>query len=86
MEFTVEQVRELAHQCAGVGSGAVMALAPDVVMPAEDVEKGVEAVLATFGVPPGGALGYTEDELKGTARDAATHPTGDNDRDEWGRP
>lgn len=74
MELTIARLRELAYQAAGAGAAAVMMAAHErhgvqVVMPEEDVSKGVEAVLADFGVPAGGALGYTDDELKGTARD-----------------
>jgi hypothetical protein len=45
MSITAEKVREIAYQCAGVGSGAVMKEAPTVVMPEKPITAGVEAVL-----------------------------------------
>lgn len=47
-----EWIRELAYQCAGVGSGAVMEDAPDVVMPSEKISKRVDELLLEFGVQP----------------------------------
>lgn len=44
--MTKEKLRELAYQCAGVGSGAVMREAPHVVMPEAEITAGVEQVLA----------------------------------------
>lgn len=46
--YTAREVREIAHLGAGVGSGAVMRLAPGVVMPSEDIIEGVAEVLADF--------------------------------------
>lgn len=72
MELTVEQIRELAFQCAGAGASAVMRAAPDAVMPTEEATRAVESILADFGVPQPGAAGFSRDELRGTARDEAT--------------
>lgn len=43
--YTPAEVREIAYQAAGAGAGAVMALAPKVVMPTEDVQQAVETIL-----------------------------------------
>lgn len=50
MVFNDEQVREIAGQAAGLGAGAVMRLAPDVVMPSEEITAGLEALFAEHGV------------------------------------
>lgn len=39
------EVREIAYQAAGAGAGAVMKLAPEVVLPTEDIEQAVETIL-----------------------------------------
>lgn len=41
-------VREIAYRCAGAGSGAVMRLAPNVVMPAAEIGQAVEEILCDF--------------------------------------
>lgn len=41
-------VREIAYRCAGAGSGAVMRLASDVVMPAAEIGEAVEEILCDF--------------------------------------
>lgn len=42
---------QLAFECAGIGSGAVMALAPAVVMPSEVISVAVRRLLeGTYGI------------------------------------
>lgn len=51
MELTVEQIHEIVWQAAGVGSGAVMRRAPDVVMPEADINAGLNMLMEEFGIP-----------------------------------
>lgn len=44
--YSAEELRAVALQAAGLGAAAVMRLAPQVVMPAEDILHGVEELLA----------------------------------------
>lgn len=46
MQLSVEDIRGLVYQAAGVGSAAVMQLARDVVMPTEEIEAGLTKLLA----------------------------------------
>lgn len=43
---TERQIAEVVGQAAGLGAGAVMALAPDVEMPSEVISAGVDELLA----------------------------------------
>ena len=45
-----DQIREIAFQAAGAGSGAVMREAPTVVMPSEDITEMVNTILVEFGI------------------------------------
>jgi hypothetical protein len=49
------RVREIAGQSAGLGAGAVMREAPEVVMPDQEIAIGLSSLLAEFGV-----TGYPE--------------------------
>lgn len=44
--YTEKDVRTIAFMAAGLGAGEVMRRAPHVVMPTDDVEAGVEQILA----------------------------------------
>lgn len=46
--YTLREVQELVHLGAGVGSGAVMRQAPDVVMPSEEIIEGCQNVLDDY--------------------------------------
>ena len=40
-----DAIRTLAYNCAGLGAGAIMERAPDVVMPSEQIIAAVDALL-----------------------------------------
>jgi hypothetical protein len=44
--YSEQELRKVAFLAAGAGSGAVMRLAPDVVMPTEDITQSVESIVA----------------------------------------
>lgn len=46
----VSIIREIAYQSAGAGSGAVMELAPNVIMPDEEIMTRVTMILNEFGI------------------------------------
>ena len=43
-------IREIAYQCAGAGSGAIMEEAPNVIMPSEEISERVDRILMEFGI------------------------------------
>lgn len=56
MLLAENEVRELAYLCAGIGSGCVMRLTPDVVMPTEDIIEAIESLLGDYIPKHGGFL------------------------------
>jgi hypothetical protein len=45
VHLPIDTVRVIARECAGLGAGIIMKLAPTVEFPSEDVDAGVEGVL-----------------------------------------
>jgi hypothetical protein len=75
--YTRRELEEVAGLGAGLGAGAVMRQAPDVVMPSEEISEGLGRVLADFDERRGSAAGYTAEQLSGTRRgDALARDTG----------
>jgi hypothetical protein len=54
----IEALVGLVFQAAGVGAGAVMRLAPDVVMPEQEISHALRALLAEYGIDLAQVDGY----------------------------
>lgn len=60
--LSTEELHELVFQAGGVGSVCVMALAPSVVMPSQEIIEGLNRLLSEKGLPASSGAGASLEE------------------------